>query len=161
DPDLNQPLTYSISGGADRSLFTIDPSTGALSFATAPNFEAPADANHDNVYEVTVQVTDQPLGATLGNARFDTQDLAVTVTNVNEAPLITSNGGGDTASMSFSEGYSSWLTTVTATDADIGQTLAYSIAGGADAGLFYLDPTTGGLAFNTPFSIVPSFETPI
>ncbi|MGH8651021.1 MAG: cadherin domain-containing protein, partial [Gammaproteobacteria bacterium] len=77
-----QSLTYSISGGADQGLFSINPSTGALSFNTTPNFEAPADVGADNVYDVTVQVWDGIIGGT------DTQAIAVTVTNVNEPPVV-------------------------------------------------------------------------
>ena len=44
DPDTGQTLSYSISGGADAGKFIIGPSTGALSFVTAPNFEVPTDA---------------------------------------------------------------------------------------------------------------------
>ncbi len=43
----------------------------------------------NNSYLVTVQASDGSLS--------DLQTLTVTVTNVNEAPVITSNGGGDTA----------------------------------------------------------------
>ena len=85
-----------IVGGADAARFTIDSATGALTFVVAPNFEAPSDAGGDNVYDVTVQVTD-------GNGGTDTQAIAVTVTNVNEAPAITSNGGAATASVSAAE----------------------------------------------------------
>jgi hypothetical protein len=45
----------------------------------------------------------------------DTQTLAVTVANVNEPPAITSNGGGDSASVSVRENTTA-VTTVTATD---------------------------------------------
>ncbi len=45
----------------------------------------------------------------------DSQTLTVTVTNVNEAPVITSNGGGDAASVSLPENTTT-VTTVTATD---------------------------------------------
>ncbi len=38
-----------------QALFTIDANTGVLAFARAPNFEAPADAGANNVYDVTVQ----------------------------------------------------------------------------------------------------------
>ena len=58
DPDAGQTLSYSIIGGADESKFTIDPTTGALSFITAPNFELPTDAGGNNVYDVIVQVSD-------------------------------------------------------------------------------------------------------
>ncbi|MCH4903128.1 hypothetical protein GSN00_01665, partial [Cylindrospermopsis raciborskii CHAB3438] len=56
DADGNT-LTYSISGGADRSLFTINANTGALSFVNAPNFEAPTDVGINNVYNLQIQVT--------------------------------------------------------------------------------------------------------
>ncbi|MBR0756724.1 VCBS repeat-containing protein [Bradyrhizobium jicamae] len=52
DPDAGQILSYSKAGGADAALFTINPTTGALAFITAPNFEAPADAGANNVYDV-------------------------------------------------------------------------------------------------------------
>ena len=52
-------LAFSISGGADRDAFAIaDPLTGALTFQNAPDFEAPGDADGDNVFEVEVAVTD-------------------------------------------------------------------------------------------------------
>ena len=48
-PDAGATQTYSIVGGADAAKFTINASTGALSFVTAPNFEAPTDAGGNNV----------------------------------------------------------------------------------------------------------------
>ncbi|PWG73267.1 hypothetical protein DF186_23950, partial [Enterococcus hirae] len=45
-------LSYSITGGADSALFTIDIVTGVLSFLAAPDFESPGDDNGDNVYDV-------------------------------------------------------------------------------------------------------------
>ena len=133
---------------SSRSMST----TGALAFLTAPNFEAPTDAGGNNVYDVTVQVSD-------GNGGSDTQAIAVTVTNQNEVPnqlpTITSNGGGNTAAVSIAEN-STAVTTVTATDPDAGQTLSYSINGGADASKFAINVTTGALAFLT----APNFEAP-
>ncbi len=75
------PLSFSIVGGADVALFTIDANSGVLNFVSAPDFEAPADANGDNVYEVQVQVAD--------GALTDTQTISVTVTDVveNQAPV--------------------------------------------------------------------------
>jgi len=47
--------------------------------------------------------------------------------------------------------------TVTATDADLPvQTIAYSISGGADAGKFSINATTGELTF----SAAPDYENP-
>jgi serralysin len=150
DGDLPaQTLIYSIVGGADAALFSINATTGALSFNAAPDYEAPADANADNVYDVTVQASDGTL--------TDTQGIAVTVTPVNDqAPVITSDGGGATATVSVAENATA-VTTVTATDGDLpAQTLAYSIVGGADAALFSINATTGALSFNA----APDYEAP-
>jgi hypothetical protein len=106
-----------------------------LNFVAAPNFEAPTDVGANNVYDLIVTARDN-LGAT------DTQAIAVTVTNVNEAPVITSNGGGDTASIIVGSD-STAVTTVTATDPDAGTVLAYAITGGADAAKFAINATTG------------------
>ena len=51
-------LTYSVSGGADRALFTIDGTSGVLTFITAPDFEMPSDQGGDNIYEVEVTASD-------------------------------------------------------------------------------------------------------
>ena len=56
----------------------------------APDYEAPTDAGANNVYDVTVQVSD-------GAGGTGTQALAVTVTNVNEAPVLTLPGLQTTA----------------------------------------------------------------
>ncbi|MCB9775988.1 MAG: DUF4347 domain-containing protein [Nitrospiraceae bacterium] len=88
-------LQYSIIGGADMALFSIGSGTGVLVFNTAPDFEAPGDANTDNVYEVTVQVSD-------GNGGFDTQAISVTVVdNVGTLTVDTTSdtADGDTSSI--------------------------------------------------------------
>jgi hypothetical protein len=138
-------VTYSLTGGADAALFAIDAGTGALTFLAAPNFEAPDDADGDNIYKVVV-------GASDGNLS-DTQSLSVTVGNLNEAPVIASNGGGASAALAVSENGTA-VTTVAATDPEGG--LSYAIAGGADAALFTVDAETGALSFVA----APDFETP-
>ena len=78
-------LTYSITSGADSSLFSIN-TTGSVSFNTAPDFEVPGDSNADNVYELEVSVSD-------GTAS-DSQDFTVTVTNDTSDDPVTSNYDG-------------------------------------------------------------------
>jgi Ca2+-binding RTX toxin-like protein len=57
--DVDGPaLTYSL-GGADRAAFVLQ--GGTLRFATAPDFERPADRDRDNIYEVTVIASDGTL----------------------------------------------------------------------------------------------------
>lgn len=62
DPDSN-PLTFTISGGADAALFDIS-AAGALSFKAGASFSNPRDADGDNVYQVTLSVSDGQLTAT-------------------------------------------------------------------------------------------------
>ncbi|MEO0449271.1 MAG: CHRD domain-containing protein [Pseudomonadota bacterium] len=50
-------VTFSLSGD-DAALFTIDEATGLVTFVAAPDFEAPADANGDNAYQITVTAND-------------------------------------------------------------------------------------------------------
>src|SRR4030095_1502128 len=96
DADAGSTLTFSIVGGADAAKFTIASSTGALALLSAPDFESPTDAGANNVYDVTVQVSD--------GANTDTQAIAVTVTNLNDnAPVITSNRARPTAALSRAE----------------------------------------------------------
>jgi Ca2+-binding RTX toxin-like protein len=81
-------LTYSITGGADAALFQIDATTGALSFKTAPNYEAPTDTGADNVYDVIVSASDGALASS--------QNIAVTVTNVAEAVVLRAGAADST-----------------------------------------------------------------
>ncbi|HET6789002.1 MAG TPA: cadherin domain-containing protein, partial [Aquabacterium sp.] len=137
DPDANTSLSYRIAGGADGGLFMMNSSTGQLTFASAPDREQPMDAGGDNVYEVIVAASDGDLE--------DFQTLNVTVNNVDESPLITSDGGGATASLQVAEAQT-LATTVQAVDPE-GAALSYAITGGADAALFSIDATTGQLTF--------------
>jgi hypothetical protein len=80
----NEAVTWSLNGGADVALFSINSSTGALSFLSAPDYESPADADTNNVYVVGVRATD-------GSSNATTQTVSVTVTDVaeggNSAPV--------------------------------------------------------------------------
>ncbi|KAA5844142.1 type I secretion C-terminal target domain-containing protein [Pseudomonas chlororaphis] len=149
DVDLPaQTLSYNIVGGADAPKFSIVSGTGALSFISAPNFETPADSGTNNVYDVIVRVSDGTL--------FDDQAIAVTVIGVNDnSPVITSNGGGATASVNVAENTTA-VTTVVASDADLPtQTLSYSIlnTAGTDFGKFSIS-SSGVLTFNS----APDYE---
>ena len=60
--------TWSVSG-TDAGDFEIsnvvgEATFGALTFKKAPNYEMPADANRDNVYNVTVVATDKGVATT-------------------------------------------------------------------------------------------------
>ena len=145
DPE-GATVTYAKTGGADAAKFSLDTNTGALAFLSAPNFEAPTDAGANNVYDVQVTATDQTAHSTV-------QNIAVTVTDVNEAPTITST---NTASVPEN---TTAVKTVTATDPDTTpafNTLTYSIVGGADQLKFAIGSSSGVLTFVS----APNFEVP-
>jgi hypothetical protein len=95
DPDAGATLGYSIAGGTDADKFQINASTGVLSFKAAPNFEAPADSDHNNSYVVTVRASDGSL--------FDEQTITVNVTDVPESvvDLTASNAVLDRAALNY------------------------------------------------------------
>ena len=77
-------LRWSLSG-PDADKFTIGNGIGdrgKLNFKEAPDYEARSDANRDNHYSVTVEVTDR-------GRNKATQDVVVTVTNEEEAGAFT------------------------------------------------------------------------
>src|SRR5262249_39670589 len=85
-PAAATTLTSSIADGPAAPPLPPSSPTRRSSDLAAPNFEAPTDTGANNVYDLTVRASDGTL--------FDDQAIAVSVTNVNEAPTITSNGGG-------------------------------------------------------------------
>ena len=86
----------------------------------------------------------------------ETAAVSMTISAVNAAPVITSNGGAAAAAVSVAENGTA-VTAVAASDANLPvQTLTYSITGGADGGKFVIDAGTGVLAFAS----APDYEAP-
>ena len=115
-------LTYTISGGADQSLFQIDASTGELSFTGKQDFEAAADTGADNGYEVQVTVDD-------GNGNTISQDLVVTVSD-KDSSITLSNAAIDENGAGLSVGnLASYIDDIRSTDV-----FTYSLSGvGSDS----------------------------
>ncbi|MDD3079731.1 MAG: Ig-like domain-containing protein [Paludibacter sp.] len=142
----NNIASYSITGGSDASKFSMNSFTGVLTFVSTPDYENPTDIGLNNVYNVQVTVTD-----TQGAA--DVQEIAVSVTNINDnTPVIISDGGGATASVNVLQS-SLAVTIVKATDADAGDVITYSISGGTNAALFNIDVVTGNVSFKSAAQI--------
>ena len=84
DSDSDDDITgYAITGGADRSFFSIGATSGELTFNSAPNYEDAKDQGSNNTYVVEVTAT-SGMGERVKTA---TQTITVTVTDVaGEAP---------------------------------------------------------------------------
>ena len=131
DPESGS-ITWSLTGD-DGGDFSIS-NTGELTFRETPNFEAPADADANNVYVVMVQASD--------GTNTVTEDLTVTVTDVNEPPEF-DDGGTTTRSIAENTAPGRNIgEPVAANDPDTDAELTYSLSG-TDAPSFTIDESTG------------------
>jgi hypothetical protein len=74
DPDAGDTLTYKLEG-ADVNKFDFNPTTRALNFKTAPNFDSPGSAANSNTYTLILKATDN------GNLSA-TQNITVNVVGI-------------------------------------------------------------------------------
>ena len=141
-------LTYRLTAGADRALFTVEASTGIISFVSSPDFEDPTDADADNDYEVELTVTNH-------NGHEHTLPITVTITDVlgDIAPTITSPS---TATVLSGQTAAIDVDSLDDLDAE-GDGLGYRFGGGDDDGLFAVDADTGVVTFLDP---APDFANP-
>ena len=157
-------ITWAKSG-TDAGHFTIDSSTGVLSFSIRPDFENPVNMDSDNVYEVVVEAMDDNSTSGSGGTKTGTYAVAVTVTNVDETPEITSTSTAHEAP-SFEE--IEWdaatvdldVQTYTARDEEDGtQPITWSL-GGVDGGDFNITTNATNGEGVLSFKNRPNFEDP-
>jgi len=127
DPDAGDTLTYSLADDAD-GRFAIDPGTGVVTVADGTLLDFETTGQHS----LEVEVTD-------GQGLSATQTFAITVTNVNEAPVIQDLNVGEVLEGAVD---GTVVGTVTATDPDMGDSLTYGLSDDA-GGRFAIDPDSG------------------
>ncbi len=123
----NDPLSYVISGGPDAALLRIS-AAGAMSFRGPVDFEAPADANADNIYTVEISVSDGKASAR--------QLVDIAITNV---------AGGAYGIRKVAGGFDT-LTNLVAIPGDTARVLVSE-----KTGQVHLLTTGNGMIANTPF----------
>jgi VCBS repeat-containing protein len=146
---VNESSTITINSGSDSTLFSVvfsDSQTARIRFLVSPNFESPGDAGGNNIYDLSIRATDF-----YGN--ISNQSIAITVTNINEAPTITTNSSATTHSVTQAENISAVIT-YAATDVDAGTSLSWSLSG-TDAADFSI-AGSGALSFASN----PDYEAP-
>ncbi len=146
----NHPMVRYTLSGDDQDFFTLDPTSGVLTFNAPPDFETPEGTRlpgGSNSYHIQVAASN---GVTSG-----TQTLNIVVTDVNEAPIITLNNSAAIYPLTLDENQQA-VVTVTVRD-DAGDTATYSLLEGDDSGLFEITQN-GDLSFKTEF--IPDFENP-
>ncbi len=131
--DTNGPVTFSGLTGADAAKFSLNSTTGVLSFVGQTNFEAADDVGANHVYDLSVIATDAV-------GKITTQAVTVTLQDVNETPTLV----GTIATQHAISGTAFSLSTAANfADVDTGAngTLTYSATGLA-SGLI-INATTG------------------
>ena len=144
--------TLSTNGGASSYTYTLATGVGATDntsfriLGTELQLMASADYETKTTYAVRLKVD--------GVMPAVAKQFTITVTDENEhAPVFT---GGATATVAYAENATTAVTTVTATDADAGQTVTFlSTLSGADESKFSIT-SAGELTFNT----APDYESP-
>ncbi|WP_206668787.1 cadherin domain-containing protein [Lacisediminimonas profundi] len=138
--DTSAGVTYSLSG-TDAALFTINPTTGAVTLTGNPNYETKSS------YSFNVVAND-------GVTTASQQAVTLTINNVDEvAPTITSSTTA--TAINENSGAGQVVYTAIATDtADTSAGVSYSLSG-ADAALFTINETTGAVTLTGN----PDYET--
>ena len=144
DADRDTTVTWYVRG-TDSDDFTIS-DKGELYFSNNPDYERAADANSDNVYEITVVASDGVYEGSL--------DVSITVTAVNEGPEIQETSTNNT--ITVRENHDQVLSTYRATDPENpdAEITRWSVSG-RDGGDFTINEA-GELTFRKP----PDFERP-
>ena len=135
---MKDRATLRIEGGADAGDFRLN--NGMLMFRSSPDYEAPADADRDNTYMVTLKATD--------GTYMDTHNVMVIVTNVNELGTVSGPESKD-----YMENGMDAVGTYTVTGGSMSDMAALTLMGD-DAGDFMING--GMLTFND----APDFEAP-
>jgi Ca2+-binding RTX toxin-like protein len=141
--DLDLPantLAVTVTGGTDQTAFAVSPA-GVITVANRAllNFEATPS------FTLTVLVTDTGVPAL-----SDTAVITITLTNVNEPPLLTAP-----ATATVPENTTVVANDIAVEDPDAGTVLSFSLSG-PDAAKFAFDAASGVLSFLT----APNFEAP-
>ena len=143
DPD-GDSLSFTISGGADQNSFTLS-GNNTLSLNHVPNFESSVDNNRDGIYDIEVSVSD--------GTNTISRSLSITISDVNEAPIITSPSSAVIAEPQQN------IISLMADDPDMGDVVSFTITGGVDSEQFVINTPGSQLAFTaTPDFLNPADE---
>ncbi len=135
-------VTWTIASGNDMAMFTIDGSTGVVSMV-ARDFEAPADNDTNNIYELMIKATD-------ANTNDANHSFAVEVLNMIETIDINIT---NVANSAIDENDATYTVSP---GVDGAQGVVTFNLSGDDEGLFVIDTASGNVSIATGFD----FENP-
>src|SRR5207248_749892 len=117
-------------GGTDAAAFTINAATGVVKIVGAADYETQSS------YSIDVIATD-------GGGLSDTRAVAITVTNVNDNPVVLSDADGNTNAVAEHAANGTTVgVTALGVDGDAGTTVTYELTDDA-GGRFAIDANSG------------------
>jgi hypothetical protein len=122
-------VNYTIASGNEMGAFRIDRSSGQITVADSSQF----DYEGTNSFTLTVRASEGKLN--------QTQPIAITITDVDEAPTFTSDGAGSIAEDATSGEQAHDVNTTVGGHPD--EQVTYTITAGNDAGAFEIDTGNG------------------
>jgi Ca2+-binding RTX toxin-like protein len=126
---------YTLTGD-DVALFTFDNLTAALALNFTPDFAAPQDANHDNIYSLRITTSDYNGPVAAGIA-----DLKIVISDV--TGMLTAGDGGDNTLTGSA--LADHISGLAGNDVLIGGAGADFLIGGAGADLFRFESPASGV----------------
>jgi hypothetical protein len=116
-----EAIVWSIEG-TDADAFTIDAATGVMRFITAPDHEA------KDTYTLTLKA--------MSGVLETTQNITINVTNIDDNPIIFTAAPTDTVLAEDTNGTvdAAFVATVSASDADAGASITYTVTAVDDDG---------------------------
>ncbi len=146
--NANRTVNWSISGGVDADLFSIDQDNGKLIFIDLPDYEIPIDNDIDNIYIVEVTAKD------LSNNTAH-QEITISVNDIDDrSPRIIdqSDTYGNLKSTGLVPENNTSIHVYTADES-----VTWNLIGGEDLSLFDINKSSGELSFINN----PDFENPL
>ena len=162
DQDAGTELTWSREGD-DADQFRITKNAqgrGVVRFLTSPNYEAPTDSDEDNVYKITLKVTDNHMPQMQAEL-----DLEVTVQDVNERPVISGSSPADFMEIEFDVDDADltpmdYLVGAFSAYDDDGDDVSWSLGTSEDKAHFVITKNADGEGVLS-FAIRPDYENPV
>ncbi|MEW8506960.1 MAG: Ig-like domain-containing protein, partial [Candidatus Thiodiazotropha sp.] len=144
----NLPAAIDDDGDTVTYRLVQTPTHGSVTVEVDGGFSYAPEADYHGTDSFSYSVSD-------GNGGYNSYLVGINVVSVNDAPVITSHGDDDSVLLSMAEN-STLVTRLNAVDVE-NDRITFALDGGADLGLFAIDPMSGELRFvNAPDMENPS-----
>lgn len=149
DPDNDTLVVAAVNGNASSVGHQIELASGALLTLNADGaFSYDPDAAFESLAAGQTATDSFTYTAFDGQGHSADATATITLIGVNDAPIITSGGGGNNAKYIINE-HTKFVTNLLASDPDSGDNFTWSIVGNPKKSAFTIDADTGALSLKS------------